>query len=136
MNFDLIMKAVADVVKAAEIDGVGERCFGWPMGEVPVPCFIVGYPEGEMNLNLTYGNALVRMNIPAWWVVGKATARTTPDALGSKIAEIKAAIDGNLDGAADTVLVLTAQVEPVSISGGDYLAVRFVIDVVSSGGTE
>lgn len=135
MNFADVMSALAAAVVDAEIEGIGERAFGWPIGECPVPCFVVGYPEGDMNLNLTCGpradGALVRGNFQAWWIVGAATARTTPEDLGSKIEAIKEAIDGDLGGAAETALVMTASIQPISVSGGEYLAVRFLIDVVS-----
>lgn len=135
MDFSLVMAAIAQAVADAEIDGVGERAFGWPVAECPVPCFVVGYPEGDMNLNLAYGSPdarpLVRGTYQAWWITGAAVARTTPAQLGAVIAEIKAAIDGDLGGVVDSALVLTASIAPVVVGAQELLSVRLVIDVVS-----
>lgn len=138
MNFGEVMAELAQLVKDADIEGVGARCYGWPIGECPVPCLVVGFPEGDIDLNLTMGaradGALVRAKYQAWWIIGAALTRTTPNALGSKVEAIKAAIDAAgeaEDSVIDSALVLTASVEPVSVSGGEHLAVRFVIDVVA-----
>lgn len=135
MNFAEVMSALAEAVKDAGIDAVGERCFGWPAAEVPVPAFVVGYPEGDMNLNLAMGSSdtrpLVRATYQAWWIVGAAVSRTTPARLGEVIAEIKAAIDGVDTEAWDTALVLSAAIAPIVVGTQELLSVRFAIDVVS-----
>lgn len=135
MNFGEVMEAIADAVKAADIDGVGERCFGWPIGQVPVPCLVVGYPEGDIDLNLVSGAQLVRAKYPVWWIVGGApTDRTAPKRLGAAVQEIKAAIDAmgdDEDSPVDSALVLTASIQPINVGEATCLAVQFVVDIVS-----
>lgn len=134
MNLGDVMDEIGAAV--ATIDGV--RVFPYSADRIIPPAALVVWPD-----EITYDTAMRRggdrHTVPLWLVVGKLDARTTRDALSQYIdgagdASVKAAVDDGTYTACDSVRVMSATVQSVSIAGVDYLAAHFLLDVIGSGG--
>lgn len=122
------MDAIAET--AQQIEGIG-RVHSRPTASIQPPCLVVGYPDGDFDLNTTARRGFDRAEFAAWWVLGRRTERTLADDLAPKILALKNGLDGDLGGAVDMCNVKRARIEPVVSDGVEYLAVRLTLDVVS-----
>lgn len=130
LNIAATMQALAD---AALRGGATTRAFGWPAAEVPVPCFVAGYPDGDFDLDASFRRGMDRADFPCWFIIGKPTERTARDAISPKLQAVKSALeaDRTLGGVVQSARVAAARVEPVTMGGIEYLAIRFTVNVVS-----
>lgn len=115
----------------------GLRVFAWPPGSVTPPAAIVSYPE-RVDFDSTYGRGMDRMTVPVAVVVGRPADRATRDSLaaycgGGGARSVKAALDRGFCTAWDSVRVVRADTDVVSIGGVDYLAALFSIEISGTG---
>lgn len=113
----------------------GLRVFDYATDTANPPAAVVGIPI-ELDYDFTKGRGTDRVVYPVTVIVGQVSARSARDALGAYLAgtgssSVKAAVDGNLGGTAHTVRVMSARVEPVQLSGVDYLAAVFDVEVIA-----
>lgn len=113
------------------------RAFAWPQSAIVPPAAIVGYPE-NITYDATYGRGMDRMTLPVVVVVGKATERTARDRLaqyvnGSGAASFKAVLEAEPHTAFDTLRVVDADFDVYQISGTDYVAAIFNLDIAGQG---
>lgn len=129
MEISAVMDAIATTIKAAR---VMDRVYEWPAESVSVPCAVVGYPEDDIEFDVTFGRGSDRAEFRLYLLVGKATERTARDRLSALIADatgIKGVIDGDLGGVVQTARMKTLRIEEVSIGGVAYLAAVAKIEV-------
>lgn len=131
----LDLNTVMDAVGTALGTISGLRVYDFATDSASPPAAVVGMPT-EVDYDFTKGRGSDRVVIPVTVLVGKVSDRTARDALSQYIAgsgakSIKAALDGNLSGAAQTTRVLTARVEVVTLGGVDYLGATFDLAVVT-----
>lgn len=112
---------------------VGLRVFDFPPDNVHPPTAVVGMPE-TMEFDSTMARGADRTVIPVAILVGKVSDRASRDELAAYVSgtgakSVKAAVDGNLGGAAQTARVTTARIEVVTVAGVDYLGARFDVEV-------
>lgn len=125
------MDAIAARLTAA---GVVTRAYGWPAGSVQPPCAIVGYPEdGNIEYDVTFQRGSDKALIPVWIVAGAVHDRSSRDVLSAYIGagarSVKAALDGDLGGAAQTARVTDCQIEKLPIGAVEYVTARFDVEV-------
>jgi hypothetical protein len=129
-----VMDAIAATAKAAGLVSA-DRAYAWPTLTVNPPCLVVGYPTA-INYDATYARGFDRATFPFWIICGRIDARTTRDQIATYIgpdgaASVKTAMDGPLGGAVQSARVMSATIEATTISGVDYQAVRFDLDVLT-----
>jgi hypothetical protein len=90
-----------------------------------------------VEYDFTKGRGSDRVVVPVTVLVGKVSDRTARDELsaylaGSGAKSIKAKLDGNLGGAAQTVRVTGASTQIVTMTQGvEYLGATFDVEVVT-----
>jgi hypothetical protein len=129
VNIAEIMTAIAEAVGGDS--GDPRRVYDFPTAKPAVPCFIVGYPDGDIDLDAAMAGGGSRVTFPCWWVMGRRDERGIRDGLSAEIASIRWAInaDRTLGGAAQSARCTSASIEAVGIGGVEHVAVRFVVDV-------
>lgn len=133
MNLADVMDEVATRLSTIE----PLRTFAWPQPNIVPPAAIVGYPT-DYTYDATYGRGMDRMTLPVVVVVGKAVERTARDRLaqyveGSGTASFKAVLEAEPHTAFDTLRVVDADFDVYQISGTDYLAAIFSLDIAGQG---
>lgn len=126
------LSATMDAMAVALKDTVN-RVYAWPADSVTVPAAVVGYPT-DLNFDLTFQRGGDRAAIPVYFLVGKVSDRTARDRLSEIISGatgIKTALDGDLDGAVQSLRVQDCRVEEITIGGVAYLSATFTCDVLT-----
>lgn len=137
MNLSGVMDEIATVLDT--ISGV--RTTGYPPPTVSPPAGYVSYPD-RIDYHQTYRGGMTRVtDMPVVLVVGKATDRTARDRVTQYTAEagsasVKAALEAATYTHLYSLVVKTAEFEVVSISGIDYLAAIFTLDITAPGSAE
>lgn len=129
----LNLNAVTDAlgVRLATITGL--RVYDYPADAAAPPAAIVGLPTA-LEFDATKARGLDRCVIPVMLLVGRVSDRASRDAMSAYLAgtgasSVKAAVDGNLGGAAQSVRVMEARVEVVTLSAIEYLGATFDVEV-------
>lgn len=129
----LDLTAAMDGIAACVVAWGGvPNAYPWPVESITVPCGVVGYPSGEIDIAITFGRGGDRATLPLWIVVGKTATKDARDALSDVIAggsDLVAAIVGaHTWGDAD---VTGASVATFTSSSIEYLALKLDVDVVT-----
>lgn len=122
------MDAMADVL----VSDVTKRVYPWPSDSIAVPCIVIGYPD--ITFDFTFAGGSDEAEFPVWYIAGKVSDRNTRDELSRIVAgsdSVKAALDGNLDGAVNSAYVRTGEVEQITVGGVDYAALKFLVEIIS-----
>lgn len=131
INVSAVMQALADRLVAA---GVVSNAYGWPVRSAKPVCAIVGYPDGDIDFDATFGRGSDRAVFPVYVVCGNVHDESTRDVISGYITGatgVKDALDGNLGGAVQTARVTGARVDLLTLAGADYLTARFDVEIWS-----
>lgn len=116
----------------ADIDGL--RFYGYPVERIEPPACVVALPEPTA---LTCGDGSFSYEFPLWVLVAKADARAANDELSPYIEpngerSIRSAIaaDRTLNGACDSVAILSVVPQVVTLAGTEFFAAEFTLEVV------
>lgn len=112
---------------------VGLRVSTYPADRANPPQAIVSLPE-IVEYDAVMGRGADRVVIPVTVLVGKVSDRAARDKLaryvsGSGADSVKAAVDGELGGAAQTARVTGATISVVTIEAIEYLGASFDVEV-------
>jgi hypothetical protein len=108
----------------------------WP-DRINPPVGLVGWPDP-----LTYDSTMARgsdqVTLPITVLVGKVDSRSARDRVaayadGSGTSSVKAAIDGFESTAYDSARVTRCQFNTIPVSGVEYLAATFFVDLIGTG---
>ena len=126
-----IMQAIADQLVDAE---VVPDAYPWPFGGAEVGSAIVDYPE-PIDLDAAVGGGAGRLQLAVYVIVGLPTEEE-PRAVASGFIStgalsVKAALDGDLGGTCQSARVMTAEIVVTQLAAVDYLAAKFVIDILT-----
>jgi hypothetical protein len=129
------LTATMDGIAAALLSAhVVDHAYAWPVESVVPGDGIVGYPT-DIDFDLTFGRGADRGVYPVWIMCGFTQDKATRDKVSALIAgatEIKAALDGTLSGAVDSLRVTGCTIERFqALNGPQYVMVRFDCDVVA-----
>lgn len=133
----MLLSAVMDDLGAALATIDGLRVFAYWADRITPPAAVVGWPDP-----LTYDSTLRRgsdaITVPIMVMVGRADARSSRDQLaayadGAGASSVKAAIEAHPATAYDSARVVRAEFDAVVISGVDYLAATFFVDLIGKG---
>lgn len=132
MNLADLMDELATAL--GTLDGL--RVFPYYADRVTPPAAVVGWPE--LDYDTTMARGADRLTLPIYVMVGKVDARSSRDALagyldGAAPGSVKAALDGGTYTACDSVRVLSATVQALTVAGVEYLAAEFQVDIMGSG---
>lgn len=122
----------------AALDAVDElRVYPYWAARVTPPSVTVGWPE-PLTYDSTYRRGSDRATFPVTVLVGKVDARSSRDRLaryadGTGTHSVKAAIEAHAATAYDTAVVRSCSFEVITISGVEYLAGVFEVDVMGPG---
>lgn len=118
----------------------GLRVYRYPPDNIAEPAAIVTYPE-----NVTYDETMRRgmdryPDLAVIVLVGKVSDRASRDRIsifanGAGDKSIKAVLDGGGYESCDSVRVMGAEFDIVSMAGVEYLAATFTLDIAGPGGT-
>lgn len=132
-----VMPAIATALTGA---GIVERAYYRPTEAIKPKCAVVGYPEDEVDFDVTFGNGLSHATFPVWIVLGLQQDEATftdVSALINSSAEVKAAIEASTTltnlGA---VFVSGALIEAWNLAANPDLptvhtAVKFTVEVTA-----
>ena len=129
---------VADELTARLDTITGLRCFGYPPATVVPPAAIVSYPE-SIEFDQTYGRGMDRISAwPVLIVVGKATDRSAREkvygyAAATGATSVKAVLESGTYTSFDTIRVVDASFDVVTIAGNDYISALFTLDIAGQG---
>lgn len=114
----------------------GLRVFSYAPDTLSPPAAVVALPE-SIEFDSTMARGADRMSIPMHLLVGRVSDRSSTTELaaylsGTGTKSIKAAIEGDrtLSGSCDSARVTEAATLIMQVSGNDYLAATFTIDVI------
>lgn len=111
----------------------GLRVHTFPPDSINPPAAVVAYPD--IDYDATYGRGSDRLVIPVHVVVGKVSERAANARLDTYLSTggIKSAIESDvtLDSAVDTVRVMSAESNVMTIAGQDYLAATFQVEILT-----
>lgn len=133
MNLAQVMTEVGD-----QLDTIADlRGYGFPPDAIHPPVAIVSYPD-DLTFDATYGRGMDRITLPVVVLVGKPNDRSTVERLGryadgSGATSIKAVVEAGSYTAFDTVRVMSAEFDVVTVAGVDYMAALFSLDVAGQG---
>lgn len=103
--------------------------YAWPVGQVSVPCFVVGYPTVEFDITFKRGGD--KFVVPVWQVVGQTSSIDARNALSAAltgVGSVKEALDGAR--AFGDVRVTDAGIAEITIAGVVHIGVKFMVEVV------
>lgn len=133
----LDLNAVMDAIGARLVGVTGLRVYDYAADAASPPAAIVALPD-VVEYDETGLRALDRVVIPVTVLVGRVSDRAARDQLakfvsGTGTSSIKTAIevDPPLGGAAQTVRVIGARTEIVTIQAIEYLGASFDVEVYS-----
>jgi hypothetical protein len=132
----LDLNTIMDAIGTALSTITGLRVYDFTAGSQAPPAASVGLPP-DVEYDFTKGRGSDRVVVPVTVLVGKVSDRTARDELsaylaGSGAKSIKAKLDGNLGGAAQTVRVTGASTQIVTMTQGvEYLGATFDVEVVT-----
>lgn len=67
----LALATVMDAIATAASSASGiERSYARPVEAIRPPCVVVGYPEDDIDFDVTFGNGAARATFPVWAVLG------------------------------------------------------------------
>lgn len=133
MNLADVMQEIAD-----QLDTItGLRVFGFPPDRIVPPAAFVSWPD-DLTFDETYGRGSDHMTLPVVVVEGRPSDRTSVLRLGaycdgSGPASVKAVVESGTYTAFDTVRVMSAELDVVTIAGTDYIAALFSLDIAGQG---
>lgn len=108
--------------------------YAWPVDEITVPAFIVGFPE-ELNLTTTFQRGSDELVLPCWFVVGAAQS-STPDVRNALSAELaNGTISDAIEGAFawGSTNVDRAHISRITVGAVDYVAIKWDLAVITNG---
>lgn len=111
----------------------GLRVADYPSDSANPPQAIVSLPE-TVEYDAVMGRGADRVVIPVTVLVGRVSDRAARDLIAQYVSgtgpmSVKAAIDGDLAGSAQTVRVSGATLNVVTIGAVDYLGASFDVEV-------
>ncbi len=113
---------------------MASNVYAFPPPGIAVPAVVVGYPE-KLDLQATFGRGSDELLFPVWFIVAdQGVTVAARDALsvvlasGTTIANVLSTVA--TWGASNCG---TAHIEPLTVGGTAYLAVKFDVDVATSG---
>jgi hypothetical protein len=128
------LAAVMDAIKNTAVSqGVIARAYEYPIPDPTPPCLIVGWPT-KLDFDLTFKRGADEATFPVWFLVSKVMDRQARNALSAIITGatgIKDKLDGNLGGVVQSATVVNCKVTALTITGIDYLAAEFEMDVIT-----
>jgi len=137
MNLAAVMQEIAD-----QLDTItGLRVHAFPPDKITPPAAITTYPE-SLDYDSTYGRGSDRLTLPVILVVGKVSARASRADIarfadGSGTASVKTVLESGPGGSGyttfDSVRVMRAVFDVVTIAGVEYLAATFTLDIIGKG---
>lgn len=135
MSLDL--NAVMDAIGVRLSTVAGLRVADYAAQSVNPPQAIVSLPTEPVEYDAVMGRGADRAVIPITVLVGAVSDRASRDAIAAYVSgtgalSVKAAVEGttgDLGGAAQTVRVMTARIDIVTIGGQDYLGASFECEV-------
>lgn len=115
----------------------GLKCFGHPPDTVTAPAAIVTYP-GMLQFDRTYQRGMDQMDPSIVVLVGKVETRTARDRIsaycrGSGPKSIKEVLESGTYTKFDTVRVVSVEFDIIAMSGIEYLAATFKLDIMGQG---
>jgi hypothetical protein len=134
---------VAEFDLSATMDGIGTaltnsglvpNVYAYPVESVSVPCALVDYPTGKIELSVTFGGLANRADhivIPVFYLVGLTGTKDGRDALS---AAMHGATDlvRVLEGASPGDMVVTdGEIAQVKIGEATYLGLKFSLDILT-----
>lgn len=133
MNLNDVMDQIG--VQLDTISGL--RVYDYPADHVTPPAAIVAYPD-EVVFDETYGRGMDRITLPVVVIIGRQSDRSARDRLtlyasGSGASSIKATVEGGTYTAMDTVRVIRAEFDVVSVAGVEYVGALFDLDIAGQG---
>jgi len=133
MNLAAVMQEIADKLDTI----MGLRVHAFPPDKITPPAAITTYPE-SLDYDSTYGRGSDRLTLPVVLVVGKVSARASRADIarfadGSGTASVKTVLESGTYATFDSVRVMRAVFDVVTIAGVEYLAATFTLDVIGKG---
>lgn len=133
----MILSDVMDELANAMGTIPGLRVHAFPPDVVHPPAAVVTYPD-TYTYDETYGRGMDRLEIPIVVLVGKVSDRKSRDELGAYVdgsgpRSIKQALESGPHVAMDTVRVMTAEFDIISMAGVEYAAATLNADITGKG---
>jgi len=133
----LDLNAVMDAIGTRLSTVAGLRVADYAAQSVNPPQAIVSLPTEPVEYDAAMGRGADRVVIPITVLVGAVSDRASRDAIAAYVSgtgalSVKAAVEGTdatMGGAAQTVRVMTARVDIVTIGAVDYLGATFDVEV-------
>jgi hypothetical protein len=133
----LDLNAVMDAIGTRLSTITGLRVADYAAQQVNPPQAIVSLPTEPVEYDAVMGRGADRAVIPITVLVGAVSDRASRDAIAAYISgtgalSVKVAVEGgnsDLGAAAQTVRVMTARVDIVTIGAVDYLGATFDVEV-------
>lgn len=129
--------AVMGALEAALGTITGLRAYGWPADSVNVPAAVVALPE-PVEFDLTAGRGSDRLTFSVYVMAGRASDRASAQTVagymdGAGASSVKAALeaDPTLDGTAESVRVIRAEPDAITVGAVDYLSATFTVEVIA-----
>jgi hypothetical protein len=134
MDLGNVMQAVAD--RLGTIAGL--RVYAYPPDVVQPPAAIVTYP-GTLTFDATYGRGVDRIeDLGVVLLVGKVSDRASRDLItkwvkGSGATSVKAVLESGTYTAFDTIRVVKAEFDIITVAGVEHLAATLTLDIAGTG---
>jgi hypothetical protein len=134
MDLGNVMQAVAD--RLGTIAGL--RVYAYPPDVVQPPAAIVTYP-GTLTFDETYGRGMDRIeDLGVVLLVGKVSDRASRDLItkwvkGSGAFSVKAVLESGTYTAFDTIRVVKAEFDIITVAGVEHLAATLTLDIAGTG---
>jgi hypothetical protein len=128
----LVISTVMDGVGTTLLGGgATDEIYPYPSENVSVPCWVVGFPEEEAELDETYRRGSDETVFPVYYLAGRVSDQTARDLCSAALTLAKACLDGNLGGACQTARLTSWAIRYIPIDGIDYVGIRFLLEVIS-----
>ena len=123
-----VMDALATAFST--VDGV-TRAFAYPREDPSPGTAIVGYPDGDISLSITFGRGADRGTFVVWVVCGLVQDLATRDVVDTVLSDGAVDVLQALNATSLTIPTVRARFERLDIGGLQHLAIRFDIEVVA-----
>lgn len=136
----LVLTTVMDALATATSAASGiDRAYAYPVEAPQTPCVVVGYPEDDIEFDMTFGRGADRAVFPVWAVLGlwqDANTRTAVSNVINAATDVKTKIEASTTLLAlGAIRVTGARVEAWTMGRGETplinAAVRFTVEVTA-----
>lgn len=129
----LVLSTVMDGIAATITTAAAGNAnvFAYPTEEAVAPCWIVGFPEEESELDATFRRGSDSTIFPVFFIAGRVSDQSARDQVSAALTLAKTSLDNNLGGTVQDARLAHWIIRWIELDTVSYVGIRFLLEVMS-----